>query len=181
MKTVLLFSGGLDSLACLDLLRARGHEVRCLFVNFGQQSLEQERKAVSQLSEKLNFHASEAKIDFGKRFGAGEITGRNTALIACGIMAANEGTSFVAIGIHAGSPYYDCSPLFAKRMTCIVTECSGGRLEFSAPLLKWRKRSIIDHIKERELPFELTYSCESGEYPPCGSCLSCKDRELLEC
>jgi 7-cyano-7-deazaguanine synthase len=50
-----------------------------------------------------------------------------------------------------------------------------------APFATWTKQDIIAYCRTRNVPVHLTYSCERGTEPPCGTCLSCKDRSLPLC
>ena len=94
-------------------------------------------------------------------------------------MAQPEVSGIIALGIHAGSPYYDCGSRFRDHMKVLVSEYSNGKTQFDAPFINIEKPGICEFGKSHDLPFHLTYSCELGVAPPCGTCPSCKDREVL--
>ena len=88
-------------------------------------------------------------------------------------------TGVIAIGIHAGTAYYDCSRSFILKAGRLVEEYTDGAITVAAPFVDWTKREIWDYCSVKEVPVNLTYSCEVGGEQPCGSCLSCKDLEAL--
>ena len=109
----------------------------------------------------------------------GEIRGRNAAFVTVALMASPGLAGVVALGIHAGSPYYDTTPRFRDHMSDLLSEYTNGQVQFDAPLSNIEKPGIVEFGKAHGLPFGLTYSCETGATPPCGKCPSCKDRKVL--
>jgi 7-cyano-7-deazaguanine synthase len=63
----------------------------------------------------------------------------------------------------------------------LIAECTDGATALFAPFLHWAKRDIIAYARSERLDLNLTYSCEAGRMPPCGMCLSCRDRRALLC
>lgn len=177
---LVLFSGGIDSAACAHFLSRNGHRVRALFIDYGQKAATPERAAAQKLSSTLNVVLETINISTIGSFGAGEIEGRNAFLIfsamICGFC---RGTGPIALGVHDGTPYYDCTPAFIAAADRLVAEYTDGRRRVVAPFLSWTKRRILDYFIDEGLPVENAYSCEAGRVPPCGSCLSCRDRRSL--
>ena len=180
LATVLL-SGGIDSAACVHLLKSQGYSVRGIFVDFGQAAREQESRAVVRLTELLGITTTTLQVGATSDFGAGELVGRNAFLLMAAIFLGRVHEGLLVIGVHAGTPYYDCSPGFIDRLKSLAEEHTDGRLTVIAPFLHWSKAQIYDYIIRAGLPTEVTYSCESGTIPPCGSCASCRDRKGLGC
>ncbi len=176
-----LLSGGMDSAACAHLLKQQGYSTRGIFVDFGQAAIGPETVAVGLLSETLGIETTTLLARAPSSFGAGELIGRNAFLIMAAIFLARVDRGLLAIGIHAGTPYYDCSPGFIDRLKQLTEEHTDGRLTISAPLLHWDKGQVHSYFVRAGLPIEATYSCESGAIPPCGSCPSCRDRRVLGC
>jgi 7-cyano-7-deazaguanine synthase len=87
----------------------------------------------------------------------------------------------LALGIHFGTAYYDCSAAFMKAIAALVAEHTDGRLTLLAPFLEWSKKQVYDYFISAKLPIELTYSCEAGTTEPCKMCNSCQDRSALGC
>ena len=180
-KTIVLLSGGVDSLACVHFFSKRGHSLKGVFVDYGQVAAEFECKAARQIAGRYNIELQEITVSLGECFGAGEVVGRNALLMMLGVVASKTSFSAIACGIHGGTPYYDCSSIFVNRISTIISESSDGRTQLLAPLLDWTKQEVYEYVKEEKLPVELTYSCEAGDLPECGKCLSCRDREVFGC
>jgi 7-cyano-7-deazaguanine synthase len=181
-ETTVLFSGGVDSAACAHYLQKRGNRIRALFVDYGQKAAPFEHAAAQQLSAFLHVGLSVIRVVTERSFGGGEITGRNAFLVFASILDDSPPQcQLIALGLHAGTPYYDCSPAFLEATNRLVAEYTDGRTRVIAPFIDWTKRDIFDYALRSDLPLDLAYSCEAGGSVPCGSCLSCRDREMLSC
>jgi 7-cyano-7-deazaguanine synthase len=55
----------------------------------------------------------------------------------------------------------------------------GGATIVVAPFTDFTKFDIIDFCRHRNVPIELTFSCERAANQPCGHCSSCLDRMAL--
>src|SRR2546430_2025770 len=107
---VVLLSGGIDSAACAYFLLSQRHNVRGVFVDFSQAAAAQERRAVALIAERLGICLQDVSLQLGKQFDSGEIPGRNAALVFVGLLAIPpRSPGCIGLGIHAGSPYFDCS------------------------------------------------------------------------
>src|SRR3981189_786657 len=109
MRTIVLLSGGIDSSACAHFLAHEGgNDVHPLFVDYGQKAAHAERTAAHALSEVLGLTSHTFAVSNNQSFGKGEIRGRNAFLIFCAVMSAlYVEPCQIALGIHAGTPYYD--------------------------------------------------------------------------
>ena len=45
----------------------------------------------------------------------------------------------VVMGIHSGTPYYDCTAVVAHRMDILLQERTSGVTRFLAPFISWSK------------------------------------------
>lgn len=180
-RATVLFSGGIDSASCVRLLQSDGYKVEGLFFDFGQAAAEMERRAVARLGDHLSIRVSIVKATSISNFGSGELTGRNAFLIFGALLLGNCREGLLAIGIHAGTSYFDCSPAFISRVEPLVQECTNGAVSIVAPFLNWTKDEVYSYFKNSDVPLEETYSCEAGSSPACGHCASCKDRAKIEC
>ncbi len=182
-QIAVLLSGGMDSAACAHYFQKRGQLVRGIFVDYGQKAALPERNAAERLSALLGISLSTVQVKTPESFGTGEISGRNAFLVFCGLLVvgAQERLDAIALGIHAGTPYYDCSPAFLETIGRLVAEYTDGRTRVVAPFIDWTKQEVFEYCTEAGIPIEVSYSCEAGEMPPCGSCLSCRDRRMLSC
>ena len=178
----MLLSGGIDSFACAHLLRRNDFVISSVFIDFGQGAARQECAATARISELLGIERTVIRIHSEKReaFAAGEIPARNLALVSAATLFTG-GPRLIALGIHAGTEYFDCSPAFIKEADRLVSECTNGAVSIVAPFLLWTKRDIVAYAQSEGLDLAVTYSCERGTDPPCGTCLSCKDRKALKC
>lgn len=174
-NAAVLISGGVDSFACAHLIKRAGKKPTGIFVDYGQAALRRERAAVKRVTSSLNMRFTEIRFQLNKSFGIGEIRGRNGLLILAALAAAPENTSVIATGVHAGTPYYDCSPTFINRMDEFVGEYTQGAVRLFAPFLTWSKAEVFAYSRQAALDLSITYSCESGG-PACKKCLSCLDR-----
>lgn len=181
LDCAVLLSGGIDSLACAHFLKHQDANVSGLHFSFGQPAQELECKAAKEVADHLNINLAVIEISGYQLFNVGEIRGRNLALISIALMFAPIKSGGLAIGIHAGTQYYDCSIHFLDSASALASNCSGGRIELLAPFVSWSKSDIFSYARQQNLPLDLSYSCEVGGREPCERCLSCKDRKWLEC
>ena len=178
LPCLVLASGGLDSTACLCYYRARHQPVTALFVDYGQPARAMESKAVGAVCKKLRVPLRRVRIA-GSSSAIGAIRGRNALLLIVALISFEAESGLISLGIHAGTPYPDCSSAFVDQVQGIYDAYCAGRVRIDAPFAAWTKRDIYDFALDRGLPLHLTYSCLIGQRQPCGSCESCKDLEAL--
>jgi 7-cyano-7-deazaguanine synthase len=176
-----LMSGGIDSAACAHFLRSSGMSVDGLFIDHGQAAAEPEAKAVAALAGHLGIAVRKAGLMGSHSFGAGELLGRNAFLIFTALLLSGGRSGLLGLGLHAGTPYYDCSEAFVAAIGQLVSENTDGRVSIVAPFISWTKKDVYDYFVSARLPIDATYSCEAGTEPTCGACASCRDRQVLGC
>jgi 7-cyano-7-deazaguanine synthase len=150
-----------------------------MFINYGQAAAEPESLAAGVIAKHFDVHLSTICVTGGPAFTNGELTGRNAFLIATALFLGAPEQDFIIIGIHAGTPYYDCSLAFIDRMGTVVAEHTNGTCALLAPFKEWTKSQIAEYVVAKKLPHDQTYSCETGTIPVCGRCLSCLDRKAI--
>ncbi len=175
-----LVSGGIDSAALLAFYLRERFDVRALFVDFGQPAARQELRAARAVCKHYGVCLSIMTVRSPVTFSVGEIPGRNAFLVFAALLVCDMRPGVIAIGIHEGPPYYDCTEGFLKSIQAVVDGYAAGRIKVAAPFLKWGKQVIWEFCKKARVPVDSTYSCESGSARPCGACLSCRDREALD-
>jgi len=201
-KTIVVYSGGLDSTTLLYHLRAMGHEVKALSVNYGQRHLARESAAADAICRGLRIERRTADLTalvafFGGNaltnhgaalpqggyaadtIGVTAVPNRNMVLLSVGIAwAASLGFDAVAFGVHGGehTNYPDCQPPFAEAMDRAAEVCDFRPLRVLAPFVRWVKSDIVRRGAELRVPFELTWSCYAGGEAHCGKCSTCVDR-----
>jgi len=181
-RAVVLLSGGIDSYACAHFLQRNQFAVSAIFVDFGQAAVAQESAATAIISSSMGIERTVIHIASEERhlFESGEIPARNLALVSAATLFT-KGPRVVALGIHGGTRYFDCSPLFLTQADRLLAESTGGAVSVIAPFLNWTKADVIAYAHSERLDLRVTYSCERGTTPPCGTCLSCQDRRALKC
>lgn len=177
---LILLSGGVDSTACLNFYLLQHSSVSTLFLEYGQSSAKQEAEAASRICQ---YYGTSLKIISCK--GAfekpgGFLQGRNAFLLFSALMEFKATSGIIAIGAHSGTSYFDCSKSFIQTMQAMFDNYTDGRIRVGAPFLEWTKQDIWNYCINRQVPLQLTYSCELGHDLPCGQCLSCRDRDALD-
>lgn len=176
---LVLLSGGVDSAACATFYRSQQCDVSGLFVAYGQGALRQERRAARRIARHNAIPLSTVEISGLGPFGRGYIPGRNALLATTALSHWHARTGMIALGIHAGTTYADCSQGFVDTVQRVFDLYTDGRIRLTCPFLGWTKAQVWQYCRDAGVPIELTYSCERGGERPCGRCLSCKDRRTL--
>ena len=201
-RTIVVFSGGLDSTTLLYHQRAAGDEVRALSVDYGQRHRAAELAAARSIAAGLGVEHRVLDLrGLAGFFGANSLTdatiqvpdgayspatmaltvvpNRNMILLAVAIAwASAEGGDAVAFGAHGGAytPYPDCRPGFAAAMHAAAQTCDARPLTVLAPFATWSKADIVRRAVALGVPLGATWSCYAGGDVPCGRCGTCHDR-----
>jgi len=178
-NVLVLLSGGIDSSACITYYLSQKFPVQALFVDYGQVAAQREFSAAFQICNYYDVNLNKVTATGFKKWSGGYIPGRNAFLLYTALMSFSRDTGLIAIGIHAGTSYSDCSELFIHKLQSSFDLYTDGCIQIGVPFVTWNKRSIWSYCNAKEVPLDLTYSCELGEEPPCGRCSSCKDLEAL--
>lgn len=178
-QCVVLVSGGIDSAACIDFYQREKFTVSGLHVNYGQPAARHEAAAAAAVANHYGISLTHIQLTGARPKLEAEFLGRNALLIFTALIELDVRTAILAIGVHSGTPYYDCSPSFLSTIQTLVDGQCDGRIRVAAPFLEWKKNEIWSYCLKRRVPIDLTYSCERGLDHPCGLCLSCRDLEAL--
>lgn len=201
MKTVLCFSGGMDSSTLLYKLLADGDEVVCLGVDYGQRhkkELDSARKVaqaanvrfeVADLREITRFLAGSSQTDTSVEVPEGHyaeesmkktvVPNRNMLMLA---LATSWAISLkydrVAYAAHNGDHaiYPDCRAEFISALTGAVELADWHKITLYGPFAALTKGDIAGLGITLGVPFELTWSCYKGQELPCGKCGTCVER-----
>ena len=176
-ELIVLASGGIDSSTILALAVSEGSSANALFVDYGQRAAVAEEEAVKYICHNLSVPLQVVRYE-GQSVGIGEIRGRNGFLLQVALLESKVSAGVIAIGVHSGTSYSDCSPEYIGLAQKSFEIQTGGAIGLSAPFLNWQKSEIALLSKSLGLPIMQTYSCETGNQP-CGTCNSCMDRKLL--
>lgn len=180
-QAIILLSGGIDSAACAHFAKSSGAQVSGLFVSFGQPAATQEASAARALADQLCIPLKIFHLTPSRELSTGELLGRNMFLATTALFVSGITQGAIYAGIHAGTPYFDCSPRFCELANSVLSEHTDGRVSYIAPFITWTKAEIFAYFNDAQLPIALTYSCEAGDTAPCGNCASCSDRRAIGC
>lgn len=175
----LLLSGGIDSTALVAFYLSRDVIVKGLHFNYGHPSFVAEQRAIEKVSSYYKIFVTTIDLGFSIATNKGEYYCRNATLLLSAASISSSKSARFAIGIHAGTPYYDCSKIFVNDIQRLFDGYFNGSVQVEAPFLGLTKWEIINLCNELKVPIEITYSCEQGGDIPCGECLSCIDRSVL--
>lgn len=200
MKTILIYSGGLDSTVLLFHLRDEGHGVKALGIDYGQRHRRELDHAqgiasdigvpfrVADLSPLGPFLAGSSQtsdLEVPEGHYADEsmkltvVPNRNMLMLSVAIAwAVSTKADAVAYAAHAGDHaiYPDCRPEFAKAMDEAARLCDWSPVELFRPFIGMTKADIVRRGAELAVPFEKTWSCYKGLDAHCGKCGTCVER-----
>jgi 7-cyano-7-deazaguanine synthase len=204
MKSVVLLSGGMDSVALAHILKGNGDKLYCLSVNYGQkhskelkfanmcaQRLFSEWRVVDMepLRELLSTSAltSDKEVPHGhyteESMKATVVPNRNMILLSIAVgWAVALGADRVVTAVHAGDHaiYPDCRPAFIDEFNRTARIGNSGfyRDDFrvTAPFIHNTKAEIAKRGQEAKVPWDLTWSCYEGGSQHCGLCATCVER-----
>jgi 7-cyano-7-deazaguanine synthase len=168
----------LDSTSLLYLLPSAGWACDALFVDYGHPARDAEKVAAARTAAGAGTPLKVVAVG-GLAPGPGEIVGRNMLLVSLAIAASAGRHDAVAIGIHAGAPYWDCSPAFAELMQRAFDHQANGAVRLLTPFLDMNKLEIATYATQAGVPVHETWSCETSSDRPCGKCQSCDDRAAI--
>ena len=154
LRTVVLLSGGVDSAALVRYYLDQRFHMTGLFIDYGQLAMANEERAATSVASHFGITLDKARFEANQRFGPGEIRGRNAFLAVSALLVYPKLTGIVALGIHSGVSYYDCSESFAKTMDTILSEYTDGSVRFDAPFLKWDKAMVFAYCRSTNVPLD---------------------------
>lgn len=184
MSDLLLFSGGIDSVALAFMKRP----TLLLFIDYGQVSAQGEQRAARAAAALLNLPLREEKIDCSS-LSAGELVGteaiglgmstdwwpfRNQLLVTIAApIAFSLHLRRILIAVVAGeSPFADSTAGFVSQMDALL-QLQEGSLRLGAPAVTW---TSLELVKRSGVPGSIlacSHSCLQGTWA-CGSCRGCQ-------
>lgn len=202
LPSLVLLSGGLDSVAALLLACKWGADVEALFVRYGQPMTEQECEAAWIAADAVGvpLHVADIASAFqavtgslmaspeSGRDASGRDTaflpGRNAVLLSVAAAVALQrwpSGAHITVGFNRGDTagFPDCRRAFVRGMEDTLQK-GGSPVVLHAPWLSHTKKQIVEWVK-REAPsrlplLERSWSCYSPA-GPCGKCTACLTRK----
>ena len=191
MKTALLLSGGVDSIALAWRLRPP----LAITVNYGQRPFDGEKRAAAAVCESLEIEHRIVAVD-ASSYGSGDLSEgeplaaapvsewwpyRNQFIATVAAMATiGDGVDMLAFGtVASDAQHVDGSAVFIEAFNVLMTLQEGG-MRIVAPALEL---SSLDLIRTSGVPLEIlgfAHSCHTSSVA-CGDCRGCnKYLEIFE-
>jgi 7-cyano-7-deazaguanine synthase len=200
--TLVVCSGGLDSVTLAYKVVQEGHLAGLVSFNYGQRhvrELDYARQAaaalgaphkiidISAVGAALTGSALTDDVEVPDGHYAQEtmkltiVPNRNAIMLAIAYgMAASRGASRVAAALHAGDHfiYPDCRPAFTQAFESMERAALEGTAEITlfTPFLTCSKADIAREAARLNVPVERTWSCYKGGDIHCGRCGTCVER-----
>lgn len=186
MKTVLLFSGGIDS----TCIAAHMKPWRLLHINYGQRSAAGEQRAASAVGEQLDATLSTLEVDCSA-IGYGDLSRRaplslspspewwpfrNQLLVslAAAWAVANGGDAVVLGCVKTDGFHVDGTPAFVEHLDALV-RLQEGRVRVLAPGIQYTTVELVRLSGVTESLLGWTHSCHCAAFG-CGCCRGCNKR-----
>lgn len=201
MKSVIIYSGGLDSTVLLYHLRAEGRELHALSLNYGQRhrcELEAARQlaaglavphqvidlsALSPLLAGSSLTSPEIPVPEGhyaeENMKTTVVPNRNMIFLAvAAAWAISLKADTIAYAAHSGDHaiYPDCREPFAQAMDQAIQLADWHQVRLERPFVSRDKAWIAGRGAELGVPFAQTWSCYQGQALHCGRCGTCIER-----
>jgi 7-cyano-7-deazaguanine synthase len=201
MKTVVLLSGGMDSVTAFYEVKREQEVVAALSFDYGSKHnvreipfarLHAERAGIPHLTIDLGFMNECFASDLLKSGGEipdghyAEANMKRTVVpfrngimlaVACGF-AESVDAEALAIAAHSGDHaiYPDCREPFMQGMATAMEEGTYARIRLLRPFIAMDKAAIARRGIELGIDFSETWSCYKGGETHCGTCGTCVER-----
>lgn len=201
MKTVVLLSGGLDSVTALYETKAHHEVVGSISFNYGSKHNQREiafaeyharTLSVRPYVVDLNFVGELFESDLLKKGGAipkghyeQENMKRTVVPFRNGIMlsiaagfAESKGAEGIVIAAHAGDHaiYPDCRENFMEAMSHTIQFGTYTGVQLLRPFILMTKAEIVARGQKLGIDYRKTWSCYVGGSMHCGECGTCVER-----
>ena len=201
MKTVVIFSGGLDSTVLVYDLIERGAAVKVLSVDYGQRHVKEiqcakaiavslglehqiaDLRGISSLLAGSSLTSPDVAIPDGhyaeENMKVTVVPNRNMIMLAVATgWAISLRFDAVAFGAHSGDHaiYPDCRLSFAEAMDAAIRLADWHHVQLIRPFVSFTKSDLVKRGHELHVPFARTWSCYKGGEVHCGTCGTCVER-----
>jgi len=202
MKAICLLSGGQDSTTTLFWALSKFDEVHSLILDYGQRHRIEIESAVkianlAKVPYKIVSIPFFSDLTISSLIGEGDVNrnhslnqnlpssfvpGRNVVFITAAAMYAHSiGSEDVCTGVCQTdySGYPDCRDNTIQSLQTTLRLAMDFNLNIHTPLMWMTKSETVQMAKSLEGCMEalsFSHTCYNGQYPPCGTCPSCKLR-----
>ena len=202
MDTIVICSGGLDSVTLAHKVAAEGRLGGLLSFDYGQRHVKELESAAACAARLGVGHEVIDIAGVGRMLSGSALTdevavpdghyaeetmkltivpNRNAIMltVAFGLAAARKARA-VAVAVHGGDHfiYPDCRPGFIDAFQRMQDEALQGVAEITleAPFVQLSKADIVTEGARNGTPFAETWSCYKGGTRHCGRCGTCVER-----
>ncbi|QUS37074.1 7-cyano-7-deazaguanine synthase QueC [Falsirhodobacter algicola] len=202
MKTIVICSGGLDSVSLAHVLAKAGDLAALVSFDYGQRhrkELDFAAEAAARLGvphHLIDMTGIGAALTGSALTGGAEVPdghyaeetmritvvpNRNAIMLTVAFgLAAAQGADAVATAVHGGDHfiYPDCRPAFTESFAAMQAAALDGYADVRL-LTPWVHRSKADIVTDGAragTPFARTWSCYKGGEIHCGRCGTCVER-----
>lgn len=199
-KSIILLSGGLDSLVSLGLAKDEYNVELALTFDYGQKSAKAEIDASAKICEYYKISHKVIKLDFLKEIthtslvsedevptGEGLADAEESAknvwvpnrnglfLNIAGSFADGENYDYILIGanLEEGQTFPDNTIEFIESVNREFRFSTRKHPQIVAPLINFNKNDIVKMAIKNSIPLEYVRSCYQGTKEHCGLCESC--------
>ncbi|MGN0030650.1 MAG: 7-cyano-7-deazaguanine synthase QueC [Candidatus Gastranaerophilaceae bacterium] len=201
MKSIILLSGGLDSLVSLGLKKEELNISLALTFDYGQKSAQKEIQASSKICKYYNIEHKIIQLDWLKNITQTSLVAQkdiptgnslnnpeNSAksvwvpnrnglfLNIAGSFADSYGYNFILIGANEeeGQTFPDNTKEFIEAVNKEFEYSTLNKVKVTAPLINSNKNDIVMLALKHNIPLELVMSCYQDTEGHCGICESCQ-------
>ncbi len=200
MKSIILLSGGLDSLVSLGLKKEELNIELALTFDYGQKSVQKEIKAAQKICSYYELKYNVIKLDWLKEITQTSlvtdsniptgndldnpkesaksvwIPNRNGLFLnIAGCFADSYGYNYILIGANKeeGETFSDNTQEFIDGVNEEFKYSTIKHPKVIAPLINYDKNDIVMLALKHNIPLDLTMSCYQDGEGHCGVCESC--------
>lgn len=171
-------------------MREAHFQTSLLHVNYGQVTLDAEKRAIEYLREYVSSDPP-IYLDIGSigKLGAGTLVSEEGScdemyphrnlmlLVAASIVATATDSSTVAIGVidSENAEFADCRTQFLSKASELLMECDPA-IDLKVPLMSKTKVEVLIEAVRLGLPYYGSFSCNVRGDRHCWSCRSCIER-----
>jgi len=204
-KAISILSSGMDSGVSTALL-SREYDISAITFDYGQRSAQMEVRYARKLSEYLGIEHGVIELPWLGELGGSVLTdegelpspgdlddveecletarkvwvpGRNIVFTSVGVSfaeAMEADAVIVGWDREEAATFPDNSREFLEAFNSLLGIGTIRGVRVIAPVIDMTKKEIVEAGMEMDFPFELTYSCYTGEDVHCGVCESCLRR-----
>jgi len=203
MKSVVLISGGMDSLVTAAIAVSESSETYFLHVNYGQKTSKRELESFERICEFYRPQGYKViELNWFKEIGGSSLTDANMPILDHGeshgipftyvpfrnanllCMAVSWAEVIAAERVYIGaveedsSGYPDCRKVFFKAFDKAIESgtATSTVICIHTPVIDMNKAEIVSKGMELGVPFEFSWSCYKNDDIACGKCDSCQLR-----